>query len=288
MVESALKTKTPSLIGLSVRNYELDGHDLSPENSASELATAAFSKTQNKIPSTKNIESNKQQEDSYYYTKVTDLAKEGCLMDEYDSDSINLNPIQDDIKISEAKRLKMLQKQKMLNHKNPAEFTLSPTHSNSLVSSTDPIDNDFITPSASSSNIIDSYPIKKIKNSLGEDIKNQPSIPHLARGDSYQKTQDVDERSSRPIIQRNNTSEYLKELNRSMSKDRESVQRRSSDESGFHSETEGLSHSEKNGPYYSIPKEDVEAAIGSYTYAPAKRIASIIDEEEENDVLMED
>lgn len=283
MVEIGLNSKTPSLIGLSVRNYEVDGNELSPQNSANELATTAFSKTQNKIPSQKNIKSNKQQEDSYYYTKVTDLAREGCLMDEYDPDIINLNPVHDDDKESEERRLERLQKLKKLNHQKPAEFTVSPTHSHSLVSFTDASSSDVITPSTNS---LESQPSSKIKNSLGEDISNR-TVPHLARGDSYQKTQLNEERSARPQVQKSNTSEYLKELNRSMSKDRESTQRKKSGENQINSDSEGLSHSDKNGPYYSIPKEDVEAAIGSYTYAPAKRIASRIKEEDEN-VLMEE
>ncbi|XBW37887.1 hypothetical protein QEN19_003463 [Hanseniaspora menglaensis] len=288
MAGSILKNKTPSLIGLSVRNYEVDGNELSPQNSASELAKDAFTKTQKRIPSPGNIVSNKELEDSYYYTKVTDLAKEGCLMDEYDSDTINLNLVEDDGKLTEAKRLKMLQKQKKLKHSQSTGNGITPTHSNSLVSSTDPISSDLISPLPSSSNITESYQVNKIKNSLGEDINNKILIPHLARGDSYQTTQLADDRSSRPQIQRNNTSEYLRELNRSISKDRESVTRRNSDENLINASSEGLSHSDKNGPYYSIPKDDVEAAIGSYTYAPAQRIASIITEEDEKDILMEE
>ncbi len=55
------------------------------------------------------------------------------------------------------------------------------------------------------------------------DIKRKASFPHLARGDSYQTTQDSEDRISRPLIQRAGTSEYLKELNRSKSQDREAI-----------------------------------------------------------------
>lgn len=48
MVASILTNSHPSLVGLSVRNYETDGHDLSPQNSAKETATQAFLDSQKK------------------------------------------------------------------------------------------------------------------------------------------------------------------------------------------------------------------------------------------------
>lgn len=284
MVASLLKNSHPSLVGLSVRNYETDGHDLSPQTSANETATHAFLESQKKIPSTQNIQNSKQQEDSYYYTKVSDLEATGCLMDEYDATNINLKPVENHDQEDENKRLEMLRKQKMRMEKQaPVQFSLSPTHSNSLVSSTDPITDEMITPynskMTSKSNEASSGHKELIKNSLGEDIdiKRKDSFPHLARGDSYQKTQASEDRISRPLIQRAGTSEYLRELNRSKSQDREAI----------NSDAEGLSHSDRNGPYYSIPKEDMNAAIGSYTYEPAKRIASRIQEEDEDIIMAE-
>lgn len=284
MVASILNNSHPSLVGLSVRNYETDGHDLSPQTSAKETATHAFLECKNRIPSTQNIRNSKQQEDSYYYTKVADLEATGCLMDEYDAANINLNPIENHDQENEHKRLEMLRKQKFRLEGKPSEqFNLSPTHSNSLISSTDPITDDILTPSASKSK---SKPSENsdghkelIKNSLGEDIDIQrtSSFPHLARGDSYQKTQGAEDRISRPLIQRAGTSEYLKELNRSRSQERELI----------NSDAEGLSHSERNGPYYSIPKEDINAAIGSYAYEPSKRITSKIQEEDEDIIMAE-
>jgi len=284
MVASILTNSHPSLVGLSVRNYETDGHDLSPQNSAKETATQAFLDSQKKIPSTQNILNSKEQEDSYYYTKVSDLEATGCLMDEYDAANINLNPVENHDQEDEHKRLEMLRKQKLRMEKPTAvKFTLSPTHSNSLVSSTDPITDEMITPynsKATSKSNDDSIGYKEmIKNSLGEDIdiKRKASFPHLARGDSYQTTQNSEDRISRPLIQRAGTSEYLKELNRSKSQDREAI----------HSDAEGLSHSERNGPYYSIPKDDINAAVGSYTYEPAKRVTSRIQEEDEDIIMAE-
>ncbi|CCE66084.1 hypothetical protein TPHA_0O01150 [Tetrapisispora phaffii CBS 4417] len=243
---------SPSLIGESIRSVE--------DSNNPDYNTAVDASSQiNKITGSTLIKQlNKHSNDGLTtkdtsYTSVEDLNREGALLtDEMDMDRIvNVtSELKIDDKEDDEKRLALLKKKKELRERMYGEnskisnngsspyLSMSPSlsNANSLVTSTDPIDDQMntIINDAKHSNIkkseseSESESEKTIRNSYGEFIKKETNKPHLARGDSYQSSVIQEESNGQEsksperlgrTFNRYSSTEYLRSLSNSLSRD---------------------------------------------------------------------
>ncbi|QLQ80208.1 hypothetical protein HG537_0D02090 [Torulaspora globosa] len=302
---------TPSLVGVSVRSID-DAHnpDFTDNPSRPHLHTASSSHVLNKITSQPSLA-------DASYTSVAELNREGALLtDEVDLDQVtNATEIEnDDEKQKQLQALKHRKQQKeKLKQKSKISIDSSSTSlksmhsldSRSLITSTDPID-DQINISTSSE------PGRRrgatndrrgsrngqakddtIRNSYGEFIENKSHKPHLAVGESYQSCHESDvqserdderpgRRSRRSLDNQSSSTEYLRSLSRSLSRD---PARRRNGGTNMNDVTEKLNNARLYSTNnYSISQADLESA----PHIIQQTLAEEEEEEENEGALMDD
>ena len=236
---------TPCLIGDSIRNVN-DGNSLdfqytnqfNEESEASRLLTPQTSS---------NHALSKMQKDDDIrdrsYTSVAELNREGALLtDEVDLENVDASKVRsnrDDLEAEEKRKklllLKKKQRNKSINSESFSSPSLRASKSNSLITSTDPVEDHISKYSSSGTprNITgeaDDEDEDIIRNSYGQMIKNNSNRPHLAKGESYQSAeQEIDhtapeksekrqERSGRSFDRQKSSAEFLRSLSRSISR----------------------------------------------------------------------
>ncbi|EDO15193.1 hypothetical protein Kpol_1069p16 [Vanderwaltozyma polyspora DSM 70294] len=286
---------TPSLVGVSVRSInDRNNPDFQDEQEphvpalTSSTSQALLHKIQHHV--------NHSFEGDPTYTSVAELNREGALLtDEVDMDTVvnvtselTIDGEEDDN--ARQKRLLMLKKKKknLLSTNNGSTggsslvSSPSPVGSNSLVTSTDPIDDQISLMSSSNEESSKQSPDDEdqdasIRNSYGEIIKNDCNRPHLARGDSYQSiSKATDENEPVPTerhgrsFQRTASTEYLRSLSRSLSRD---PTKKPSNDQNAESASDVRMYSTNN---YSISQADLQNA-------PHIIQQPLLEEEEEDD-----
>lgn len=236
-------TSTPSLVGESVRSVDdARNPDFNDDAIGSTLHPVPSSHVLNKIHSHSNLT-------DASYTSVAELNREGALLtDEVDLDEV-INATEqapDDAdkqrKLQALKHKRHLEMLKLksrssINSSSASIKSIPSGESRSLVTSTDPLDDQINIPDIKgrqrrglhSSTHSGEAKEESIRNSYGEFIHNRSHRPHLAGGESYQSSHDSDtkedygdERSgrrSRRSLDNHSSTEYLRSLSRSLSRD---------------------------------------------------------------------
>lgn len=298
---------TPSLVGVSVRSIN-DAHnpDFTDSPSKPNLHTASSSHVLNKITSQPSLV-------DASYTSVAELNREGALLtDEVDLDQVtNATELEnDDEKQKQLQALKhKKQQQEKLKQKSKISIDSSSTSlksmhsvdSRSLITSTDPIDDQINMSTsaepgrrrAATNNRRGQAKDDTIRNSYGEFIENKSHKPHLAGGESYQSCHESDvqserdderpgRRSRRSLDNQSSSTEYLRSLSRSLSRD---PARRRNGSTNMNDVTEKLNstrlYSTNN---YSISQADLENA----PHIIQQTLAEEEEEEENEGALMDD
>ena len=227
------KLSTPSLVGESIRNID--------DSNNPDFQETPYSNTNNTGSfSSHDILMQKLQSSAHEavrespYTSVDELNREGALLtDEVDLDqvvNVTSELVLDDHSDTQRRLILLKKKRQAAAALVSSSSLLSATQS--LVTSTDPIDDQISIISSSNEDAINdncstsTNDKESIRNSYGEFIINECHKPHLARGDSYQKsipddekrTSGVNERQSRSF-QRERSTEYLRSISRSLSRD---------------------------------------------------------------------
>ncbi|CCE90757.1 uncharacterized protein TDEL_0B06280 [Torulaspora delbrueckii] len=231
---------TPSLVGGSVRSVnDLHNPDFN-EQVSSNLHPVRSSHVLNKINSQPNLA-------DASYTSVAELNREGALLtDEVDLDQV-INATEqstDDTDkqrkmqaLKQKRQMEML-KQRSRNSINSSSASIHSTpsaESRYLVTSTDPVDDQINVsgPSGKHRRGLHSSGAESnedsIRNSYGEFIKSKCHRPHLAGGESYQSSHDSEfsddrgeeraGRRSRRSLDNQSSTEYLRSISRSLSRD---------------------------------------------------------------------
>ncbi|QEU58225.1 hypothetical protein KDRO_A02400 [Kluyveromyces lactis] len=242
-------SEQPSLVGHSVRDIDdSENPDFVPEKMPD------FSQLNESVRRL-NLK-NSSPDDSDQYTSVAELNKEGALLtddQDVDLDDIIAKGLDDisELKSSLENKKKIKNKKKTKKSSSSGSlsqdfsYSISPVHSgtvDSLVTSTDPIDDNIVAPTAGditdggksrarstnktekrvSATSDSSHSV--IRNSYGEIINDNSERPHLARGDSYQQSVDDLENSASNGRSGRSTSkrfqnDYLRSLSRSLQRD---------------------------------------------------------------------
>lgn len=188
------------------------------------------------------------------YTSVAELNREGALLtDEVDLDQVINATEQATDDVDKQRRLQALKqkrqleklKQKSRNSINSSSTSIKSipsADSRSLVTSTDPVDDQIHMSGPADSGRRTRSGLHStaaynqetsddsIRNSYGEFIRNQSHRPHLAGGESYQSSHETDpkeehgderpgRRSRRSLDNQSSSTEYLRSLSRSLSRD---------------------------------------------------------------------
>lgn len=301
-------TSTPSLVGVSVRSInDTNNPDFVDSPLKPNLHPVSSSHVLNKITSQPSLDAS--------YTSVAELNREGALLtDEMDLDQVtNATEIENDA--DKQKKLLALkqkrQQQERLKQKSKLDSSstslksMQSNDSRSLITSTDPIDDQINIStysehgrrrtaggerrgSKNSQTREDS-----IRNSYGEFIENKSHKPHLASGDSYQSNHDSDvqserdeerpgRRSRRSLDNQSSSTEYLRSLSRSLSRD---PARRRNGGNTINDVTEKLNNARLYSTNnYSISQADLENA----PHIIQQTLAEEEEEEENEGALMDD
>ncbi|CAI4047908.1 hypothetical protein SUVZ_12G2910 [Saccharomyces uvarum] len=240
------KGSTPCLIGDSIRN-------INDENSLDFQYSNQFKEEDESLrllspqTSSNHALSKMQKDDDIRdrsYTSVAELNREGALLtDEVDLENVDASKIRssrDDLEAEEKRKKLLLLKRKQRNKSIVSDSFSSPSlrasKSTSLITSTDPVE-DHISKYSSSGTPVNiatnggEEDEDIIRNSYGQMIKNNSNRPHLAKGESYQSAQQEtdhlapeklekrQERSGRSFDRQTSSTEFLRSLSRSISRD---------------------------------------------------------------------
>lgn len=287
-------SEQPSLVGLSVR--DIDDSENPDFVSSKKPDFNQLNSSVRKI----NLKNASPEGDNY--TSVAELNKEGALLtDDHDLDLDDMiaKGLDDISELKSSLEFKKKSKKKTKQHARVLDADvsnpISPVNSgtvDSLVTSTDPIDDTIIGSTGSSDLTNDDISGEHhggnesgsaIRNSYGEIIQENSGRPHLARGDSYQ--QSVEElqstasingvatpRSGRSTDKRIST-DYLRSLSRSLQRDHGDTKHHPSNESDMIYSTTSYSISQRdleNAPHV-IQESLEEEATARHPAAPHRR-----------------